>query len=177
MTIYTVKMINHAGIASTRQGEIEKALQAIFNEAFDKASDSVTVGWGSQAESDTIRMHHVESVADSVIVKNMPRPPALKAGIAGHTSHRGSLVGSEFYNTVHYLSNGKPTDGQLPALKTAGLVFHECLHNVAPDFEEKDIATLGGYGTSPPTAKVTDEIRDHLKTRITTQRKQLLVGK
>jgi hypothetical protein len=62
MTEYLVKMINHAGISSDRQTEIEKALQAIFNAAFDKVSDSVRVGWGSQSESDTIRLHHVENV-------------------------------------------------------------------------------------------------------------------
>jgi hypothetical protein len=174
MTEYLVKMINHAGISSDRQTEIEKALQAIFNEAFDKVSDSVRVGWGSQSESDTIRLHHVENVEASMIVKHMPRPPTLRPGIAGHTSHRGKTVGSEFYNTVHMRSGGKEIDSQMPSTKVAGLVFHECLHNVAPDFAEDDIAKLGGYGESPPKASMTDEIRSHMTTRMKTKRTQLL---
>ena len=175
MTEFVVKMINHAGISSERMKEIEVHLKAIFDKAFEKSKDSVTVGWGHQADSDTIRMHHVEDVASSVLVKHMPRPPTLKPGIAGHTSHRGDLVGSEFYNTVVVRSGDKTKAKVMPAEKTAGLVFHECLHNVAPDFDEADIAALGGYGKSPPEAAVTDKIRDHITAKITTKRPQLSV--
>ena len=77
--------------------EIEVALQAILDEAFNASSDSVFVGWGVQSESDTIRMHHVPDVNASVGHRQaLERPPALKPGIAGHTSKRGKLVGSEF---------------------------------------------------------------------------------
>ena len=175
MTEYNLKMINHAGVSSERREEIRVALQALFNEAFDASSDSVFVGWGAQSESDTIRMHHVQNVSASAIVKHMERPPALKPGIAGHTSKRGKLVGSEFYRDVTVMSRGKPTVITPPATKTAGLVFHECLHNVAPDFAEDKIAALGGYGKSPPEAVMTDAIREHMTTLITTKRPQLLV--
>lgn len=175
MTEFNIKMINHAGISSDRRGDIEVALQRIFNEAFDKSSDSAFVGWGSQSESDTIRLHHVADVASSVIVKNMERPPSLRPGIAGHTSKRGKLVGSEFYRDVSVMRRGKLVSTSQSAEKTAGLVFHECLHNVAPDFTEDQIAALGGYGKSPPEAVMTDMIREHITTRITTKRPQLLV--
>ncbi len=159
MTDYNIKMINHAGIPSDRRGEIEVALRAIFDEAFDASSDSVFVGWGAQSESDTIRLHHVRDVGASVIVKNMERPPTLRPGIAGHTSKRGKIVGSEFYKDVSVVSRGKLKVTAQSAEKTAGLAFHECLHNVAPDFSEDQIAALGGYGKSPPEAVMTDEIR------------------
>jgi len=175
MAEFTLKMINHAGVSSARREEIEVALQAIFDEAFNASSDSVFVGWGVQSESDTIRMHHVPDVNASVIVKNMERPPVLKPGIAGHTSKRGKIVGSEFYRDVTVMSRGKPTVITQNATKTAGLVFHECLHNVAPDFSEEQIAGLGGFGKSPPEAVMTDQIREHITTRITTKRPQLLV--
>jgi hypothetical protein len=176
MTDYNIKMINHAGIASDRRGEIEVALRAIFDEAFDASSDSVFVGWGAQSESDTIRLHHVRDVGASVIVKNMERPPTLRPGIAGHTSKRGKIVGSEFYKDVSVMSRGKLKVATQSAEKTAGLVFHECLHNVAPEFSEDQIAALGGYGKSPPEAVMTDEIRKHMTTRIATKRPQLLVN-
>lgn len=60
--------------------------------------------------------------------------------------------------------------------KTAGLAFHEGLHNVAADFSEEQIAALGGYGKSPPEAVMTDEIRKHMTTRIATKRPYLLVN-
>jgi hypothetical protein len=162
-------------VSSERREEIEVALKAIFDEAFDASSDSVFVGWGSQSESDTIRLHHVKDVSASVIVKHMERPPTLRAGIAGHTSQRGKLIGSEFYKDVTVMSRGKPTVITPPAKKTAGLVFHECLHNVAPDFSEEQIAALGGYGKSPPEAVMTDMLREHMTTRMATKRPQLLV--
>jgi len=148
MTDYNIKMINHAEIPSDRRGEIEVALRAIFGEAFDASSDSVFVGWGAQSESDTIRLHHVRDVGASVIVKNMERPPTLKPGIAGHTSKRGKIVGSEFYKDVSVMSRGKLKVTTQSAEKTAGLAFHECLHNVDPDFSEDQIAALGGYDFS-----------------------------
>jgi hypothetical protein len=175
MAEFNIKMINHAGVSSDRRGEIEVHLQAIFDEAFDASSDSAFVGWGDQSESDTIRLHHVQDVGASVIVKNMERPPTLRPGIAGHTSKRGKLVGSEFYNNVSVMSRGKLIVTTQSAKKTAGLAFHECLHNVAPDFSEEQIAALGGYGKSPPEAVMTDKIRKHTTTRITTKRPQLLV--
>jgi hypothetical protein len=176
MTAYNLKMINHAGITSERREEIEVELKAIFDEAFNASSDSVFVGWGAQSESDTIRMHHVRDVASSVIVKHMERPPTLRAGIAGHTSKRGKLIGSEFYRDVAMMTRGKLTITTQSAKKTAGLVFHECLHNVAPEFSEEQIAALGGYGKSPPEAVMTEQIREHLTTRIATKRPQLLVN-
>jgi hypothetical protein len=175
MTEYNLKMINHAGVSSDRRGEIEVQLQAILDEAFDASSDSVFVGWGAQSESDTIRLHHVRDVGASVIVKYMERPPTLRPGIAGHTSKRGKLVGSEFYKDVSVMSRGKLTATTQSAQKTAGLVFHECLHNVAPDFSEEQIAALGGYGKSPPETVMTDKLREHMTTRIATKRPQLLV--
>jgi hypothetical protein len=73
------------------------------------------------------------------------------------------------------MSRGKLIVTTQSAKKTAGLAFHECLHNVAPDFSEEQIAALGGYGKSPPEAVMTDKIREHMTTRITTKRPQLLV--
>jgi hypothetical protein len=175
MTEYNIKMINHAGIAADRREEIAVQLQAIFTEAFNASSDKVVVRWGAQSESDTIRLHHVQNVGASVIVKNMERPPSLRPGIAGHTSQRGKIIGSEFYRDVTVTSRGKQVVTMLSAKKTAGLVFHECLHNVAPDFSEDQIAALGGYGKSPVEAVMTDQIRSHMTTLITTKRPQLLV--
>lgn len=175
MTEYNIKLINHVGIPADRREEIEVALRAIFDEAFSGSSDKVFVGWGSQSESDTIRLHHVENVGASVIVKTMARPPALKPGIAGHTSQRGKIVGSEFYRDVTVNSRGKQVVTMLSAKKTAGLAFHECLHNVAPDFSEEQIGALGGYGKSPVEAVMTDEIRTHMTGGIKTKRPQLLV--
>ena len=121
-------------------------------------------------------MHHVKDVsAVGHRRSTWSGRLALKPGIAGHTSHRGKLVGSEFYRDVTVMSRGKPTVITPPAKKTAGLIFHECLHNVAPDFAEDQIAALGGYGKSPPEAVMTDKIREHMTTRITTKRPQLLV--
>ena len=82
MTDYNIKMINHAGISADRREEIAVHLRAIFDEAFKSSSDTAVVGWGAQSESDTIRLHHVENVGASVIVKKMERPPNLKPGIA-----------------------------------------------------------------------------------------------
>ena len=175
MTDYNIKMINHAGIAADRREEIRVALQAIFDDAFNGSSDKVLVGWGSQSESDTIRLHHVENVGASVIVKSMERPPSLKPGIAGHTSKRGKIVGSEFYRDVTVNSRGKQVVTMLSAKKTAGLAFHECLHNVAPDFSEEQIGALGGYGKSPVEDVMTDDLRTHMTGGITTKRPQLLV--
>jgi hypothetical protein len=176
MTEYNIKLINHAGVSSERRGEIEVALRAMFNEAFDKSGDSVFVGWGSQSESDTIRLHHVQDVSASVIVKHMVKPPTLKPHIAGHTSQRGKIIGSEFYNNVAVMSRGKLKVITPPAAKVAGLAFHECLHNVAPEFSEEQIAALGGYGKSPPEAVMTEQIREHMTIRIATKRPQLLVN-
>jgi hypothetical protein len=176
MTDYNIKMINHIGIPGDRQKEIKVYLQAIFDEAFKGSNDTVLVGWGAQSESDTIRLHHVRDVAASVIVANMERPPTLKPGIAGHTSKRGKLVGSEFYKDVSVMHRGKLVVTMQSAEKTAGLVFHECLHNVAPDFSEDQIAALGGYGKSPPETVMTDKIREHMTTGIKTKRPQLLVN-
>ena len=175
MTDFNLKMINHAGVDSGRRGDIEKALQAIFDDAFSKVSDSVVVGWGSQADSDSIRVHHVEDVAASVIVKHMPRPPTLRSNIGGHTSQRNGTVGSEFYNRVNMIRNGTATPTVLPAVKMAGLIFHECLHNVDPDMSEEDIGKLGGYGKSPVEAVMTDDLRTHITGKITKKRAQLLV--
>lgn len=176
MTEYNIKMINHVGISADRREAIAVHLKAIFAEAFDASSDTVFVGWGAQSESDTIRLHHVQNVGASVIVKNMERPPTLKPGIAGHTSKRGKIIGSEFYRDVTVMSRGKQVVAMLSAKKTAGLVFHECLHNVAPDFSEEQIAALGGYGKSPVETVMTDKIREHMTTRITTKRPQLLIN-
>lgn len=175
MAEYNIKMINHAGISSDRRGEIEKALQAIFNDAFSKVSDTVFVGWGNQSESDNIRLHCVEKVEDSIIVKKMPKPPTLKKRIGGHTSQRGKIVASEFYNTVHMLRNGNEVDMQLSGTKVAGLAFHECLHNVDPEASEDTIGGLGGYGESPVKDQMTDALRTHITTKIATKRAQLTV--
>ena len=175
MTDYNIKMINHVGIAADRQEEIRVHLQAIFDEAFSGSGNKAVVGWGSQSESDTIRLHHVENVGASVIVKKMERPPTLRPGIAGHTSQRGKIIGSEFYRDVTVNSRGKQVVTMLSGKKTAGLAFHECLHNVAADFSEEQIGALGGYGKSPVEAVMTDEIRTHMTGRITTKRPQLLV--
>ena len=175
MAEFNIKMINHAGISSERRGEIEKALQAIFNDAFSKVSDTVFVGWGNQSESDNIRLHCVERVENSLIVKKMPRPPTLRKRIGGHTTSRGKTVASEFYNTLHMLSNGREVDRQLPGTQMAGLVFHECLHNVDPDASEDAIGGLGGYGESPVKAEMNDSLRDHISSKIKTKRAQLTV--
>ena len=176
MTDYNIKMINHAGISADRREEIAVHLQAIFDEAFKSSSDTAVVGWGAQSESDTIRLHHVENVGASVIVKKMERPPNLKPGIAGHTSKRGKIIGSEFYRDVTVNHRGKQVVTMMSAQKTAGLAFHECLHNVASDFSEDQIGALGGYGKSPVEAGMTDQIREHMTTRIKTKRPQLLVN-
>src|SRR5207247_10589764 len=125
----TTRRMSRAGTARDRRGAIEGARRTIFDEAFDGSSDSVFVGWGAQSESDTIRLHHVRDVGASVIVKNMERPPTLRPGIAGHTSKRGKIVGSEFYKDVSVMSRGKLKVTTQSAEKTAGLAFHECLHN------------------------------------------------
>ena len=63
MTDFNIKMINHAGIASDRRGEIEVALRAIFDEAFDASSDSVFVGWGAGHTKISRRTRSRRSVA------------------------------------------------------------------------------------------------------------------
>lgn len=151
MANYSIKLCDHTTQPNSSQGGIQSALQGFFTRVFNGTSDSATVGWGAGAASDAIVLHFVASRdPGSYIVQCFGAQKLEKINklAGGHTTEHHHKICSEIYQTVVLPPprNGTKT---LSPLEYAKLAFHECIHNVFPGWDEKDLDGHGGLGNTP----------------------------
>lgn len=131
MSRYSVKLVDRADFSSSAEQAITAETQKRFDEVFAGTSDSVTVSWGSGADSDNLVVHFVPDRAHSYI-KQKWADAIIKINAGGHT-YTGArpMSASEVYRkrdgvSFHYGSY-------------AATVVHEAMHNLYP-FQNADFA-------------------------------------
>jgi hypothetical protein len=165
MANYSIKLRDHTASPNSVTQGICSELKLFFDRVFAGTSDTVTVIWGTGSTSDAIILHFVADVANSYIVQTMPRPPQINPLVGGHTSLRSRVVCSEFYQTVTRRGRTRT----LSSLDYAKLAFHECLHNVWPNWTEHDLMGHGGLADTPVGPDLNQWDIDTLRRGFTTR--------
>jgi len=150
MAKYSIKLVDHVGSEADLKSEFRTVLQGFFTKTFDGSSDSATVTWGTGDKEDTIIVHFVEDIASSYITQKMTNA-RINPRAGGHTKLQKHKVCSEVYYTV---ATKDGTTRTLKGPESARLAYHECLHNVFPNWTEDDLKGHGGLAETPVGADI-----------------------
>jgi hypothetical protein len=106
MAKYSIKIVDHTNSSDGFKARIQHELQGLFDEVFDKTSDSAVVSWGAGTASDNAVIHFVDDVASSYVDAKW-KGATIRADAGSHTRIHGKISGSEFYK--HDVIGGKRT--------------------------------------------------------------------
>jgi hypothetical protein len=151
MATHSIKLSDHASSESGFTDSMQQELQGFFDKALSGGSDKATVSWGKGSANDKIVVHLVASVSSSYIAEKM-KGKEINPKAGGHTRNRGKVVCSEVYRTVSIKGKSKTLKGR----DAARLAFHECFHNLRPDWNESDLMGHGGLSDTPVGGDVSD---------------------
>lgn len=159
MAKYTVKLVDHATWSTHDQFGIQKAVQKLFDEAFNGTPDSVEVSWTVPSPTDNLVVHFVPDRDHSYLKVRWPQAN-INRRAGGHT-YTGDrpLSGSEVYQTRQ--------GDRFPYVSYAATVFHEALHNLYPfqtvDFIHKLDGGGEAAGLAAPEYSFRSKMTDHNK--------------
>lgn len=172
MTIYQVKLVNHARATQRLQTSIQANLQDLFKQAFDGSSDSALVGLGTGTPNDSIVIHIVDDIASSYIQQQM-KGSSIRVDAGGHTRTVGNVTGSEIYLRMDFGGHRSMVADR----EYARLAFHEALHNQFPAWSNADMHGPpggGGLAGAIPREPMTQINKDLMRRGIAIKTPQLL---
>jgi hypothetical protein len=166
MGTHSIKLTDHTGADSGMTDSMQKELQAFFDKALAGGSDKATISWGKGSANDRIVVHLVSSVGSSYIQEKM-KGKDINSKAGGHTRNRGKVVCSEIYRTVPIREKVRTLNGR----DAARLAFHECFHNLRPDWSESDLMGHGGLSDTPVGNDVSDWDKETMSREIAAKSK------